>query len=155
MYETSILRIPRRRALRVAREEYRVQEADGTACTSGTLRDGYTSSLKTVATEITYQLAGQNSQPTTISSRSVTNANLTDVTAVDSYPVNVETRSEYESSLMIESSYANCTEMVTNVEGHMIRMYDTNPNYNVANRLGLEWYSVPFLLMFFVLHSMY
>jgi hypothetical protein len=121
-YETSNLLIPQKRALRIAREEYRVQTAEGIDCIGGTLREEYATLIKNV------------------SSPSVTNVNLTDEKTVESFPVNIETHAEYERSLMIESSYVNCTEIVCNVEGHMIRMYDTNPNYNynLAVRLAFK-----------------
>ena len=146
-YETSNLLIPQKRALRIAREEYRVQTAEGIDCIGGTLREEYATLIKNVTTKIVYQTS--KNFETTVSSPSVTNVNLTDEKTVESFPVNIETHAEYERSLMIESSYVNCTEIVCNVEGHMIRMYDTNPNYNynLAVRLAFKWYSVSLLLL--------
>jgi hypothetical protein len=138
--------IPQRRALRIASEEYRVQTAHGIHCTSGTLRDDYATSIKNVTTNIAYRTPQQNFE-TTESRPSVTNVNLADETSIESYPVNIETRSEYERSLMVESSQENCTELVSNVEAHMIRMYDSNPNYNLASRLGCNCYTVALLLV--------
>lgn len=145
-YGTLNVLIPEKRALRIAREEYKVQTADGIDCTNGTLREDYTTSIKNVTTKIAYQIPAQQNSETT-ANPSATNVNLKDVTTVDSYPVSIETHSEYDRSLMIESSYVNCTDIVCNVEAHMIRMYDTNPNYNLAVRLGLKWYSIPLLLL--------
>ena len=153
-YETSNLLIPQRRALRIASEEYRVQTTDGIHCTSGTLRDDYAAtSIKNVTTNIAYRTPQQNFE-TTETRPSVTNVNLADETSVESYPMNIETRSEYERSLMVESSQENCTELVCNVEAHMIRMYDTNPNYNLASRLGCNCYTVA-LLLFSCLYAVY
>ena len=84
------------------------------------------------------------------SNQSVTNVNLVDEAAVDSFPVNIKTDSEHESSLIIESAYINCTDMVSNIEGHAIKMYDTNPNYNLAGRLRFNWY---FVTMFWSLRK--
>ena len=145
-YETSNLLIPQKRALRIAREKYRVQTVEGIDCTSGTLKEDYASSIKNVTTKVAYRIP-QRTFETTTSRPSVTNLNLADETALESYPISIETHSEYERSLMVESSQINCTEIVCSVEAHMIRMYDTNPNYNLADRLGFNCHTVPLLLL--------
>ena len=140
-YETSHLLIPQRRALRIAREEYRIQTAEGSNCNSGTLREDYANLIKNVTTKIVYRIPQRNFE--TISSRSsASNVNLADEKAVESYPVNIKIYSEYERSLMVDSFQVNCTEIVCNVEAHMIRMYDTNPNYNLAERLEFSCYKL-------------
>ena len=145
-YETSHLLIPQRRALRIAWEEYRVQTAEGIYCTSGTLREDYANLIKNVTTKVAYRIPQRNLE--TIASRhSASNVSLADEKAVESYPVDIKIYSEYERSLMVESSQVNCTEIVCNVEAYMIRMYDTNPNYNLAERLDFGCYKVLLLLL--------
>lgn len=130
-----------------------MQTAEGTRCTSGTLREEYSSSIKNVTTKITYQLPQQNLTKT-LSNASVSNANITDVTDIESYQVNEEVHSEYgRSQLVVESSYENCTDIVSSIEAHMIRMYDKNPIYNSAFSIAIAyiWHSVTltFTILFF------
>ena len=145
-YETSHLLIPQRRALRIAREEYRIQTAEGIDCTSGTLREDYADSIKNVTTKIAYRIPQRNFE-TIVSHQSASNVSLADEKAVESYPVYIKVYSEYKRSLIVESSEINCTEIVCNVKAYMIRMYDTNPNYNLAERLEFSWYKVLLLLL--------
>ena len=63
-------------------------------------------------------------------------------------PSDIKTHSEHESSLIVESAHINCTDMVSNIEGHAIKMFDTNPNYNLAGRLRFNWYFVTMVWSF-------
>ena len=146
-YATSNLLVSQRRALRIAREKYQIQAADGTDCSMGTLREDYCASVKNVTTKIAYQIS-QKYFVTVSSNPSVANVNLVHEMAVHSFLVKIETHTKYEKSLVVENASSNCTDMVTNIEGHAIRMYDTNPYYNLAGRFGLNWYLIPSVCLF-------
>lgn len=130
-YHGSYVVIPKKRALRIKEEEYKVENADGTSCTTGNLTRDDTQNVLNVTTKVSYEVeAGKFGIPP-IPQQEYSGLETSKVTvsseALDNYIVTIETRTQFNESV-VDGSSENCTVVTTKTKAYLLTMYDTNPN---------------------------
>lgn len=132
----SYVSIPEKRAVRVTYEEESLLNDAGQQCvadssTEQTLREGIDKNLVELNTTVTYKKTGETKKyyGDTIS--------LEDINEQD---FEVTTRARYNTTIVEGTS---CTQVEKKVQGTMITLYETNPNYGNPRSYPSSPHAIP------------